>query len=143
VRIPWREVWIGGLATSLLFTAGKFLLGLYLGRNATVSAYGAAGSVVLILLWVYYSSQILFFGAELTRAHAAQYGAVVQPKEHAEWAVSANAAGPPAEPAPQPQSQAQGRDRKAELVSDLRRQVDEMRALRRQAGGAHRRTQSS
>jgi len=85
VRIAWRDVWIGAGLTSLLFTAGKTLLGLYLGRNSTVTAYGAAGSLVLILLWVYYSAQILFFGAEFTRAFANRFGVHLRPKAHAQW----------------------------------------------------------
>src|SRR3569833_1191378 len=72
VRIAWRDVWIGAGVTSLLFTAGKFLLGWYLGRSTTITAYGAAGSLVLILLWVYYSAQILFFGAEITKVYTKQ-----------------------------------------------------------------------
>ena len=87
VRIAWREVWIGAAGTALLFTAGKFLLGLYLGKNATVSAYGAAGSLVLILLWVYYSAQILFFGAEFTQVYACRFGTRMEPKSHAQWTV--------------------------------------------------------
>ncbi len=68
VRTSWRSVLAGGALTALLFTVGKFLLGWYLGRESTTSIYGAAGSLVALLLWVYYSAQILFFGAEFTRA---------------------------------------------------------------------------
>jgi membrane protein len=68
VNIPFRDVWVGAAGTALLFTIGKSLLGLYLGRSATSSPYGAAGSVIIVLLWVYYASVILFFGAEFTRA---------------------------------------------------------------------------
>ncbi len=85
VKIAWRDVWVGAAVTAVLFTGGKFLIGLYLGQSATVSAYGAAGSLALILLWVYYSAQILFFGAELTQAYANQYGARLEPKENARW----------------------------------------------------------
>jgi membrane protein len=74
VEVPWRDVWIGALATAVLFTLGKYLIGLYLGRGTTTSAYGAAGSLMAILIWVYYSAQILFFGAELTQTYAATYG---------------------------------------------------------------------
>jgi membrane protein len=70
VDIDWQDVWTGALVTALLFTVGKFLIALYLGRSAVASSYGAAGSVVTILLWVYYSSLILLFGAEFTKAHA-------------------------------------------------------------------------
>src|ERR1700742_4258371 len=85
VKIAWRDVWVGGAVTSLLFTLGKFLLGLYLGRSTTITAYGAAGSIVLILLWVYYSAQILFFGAEVTKVYAGRYGTRMQPSAHAQW----------------------------------------------------------
>jgi len=74
VRIAWSDVWIGAAVTSLLFTLGKYLIGLYLGRSSTASSYGAAGSIVIVLLWVYYSAQILFFGAEFTQAYANNYG---------------------------------------------------------------------
>ncbi len=83
VRIAWREVWVGAVVTALLFTIGKYLLGLYLGRTAVVSPYGAAGSLVLILLWVYYSSQILLFGAEITQAYARHHGNPLEPTENA------------------------------------------------------------
>jgi membrane protein len=66
-RIPWRNIWIGSVVTAFLFTIGKFLLGLYLGIATVVSAYGAAGSIVAVVVWVYYSAQIFFFGAEVTR----------------------------------------------------------------------------
>lgn len=72
--IAWRDVGIGALVTASLFTFGKFLIGLYIGNSATASSFGAAGSLVVILLWVYYSSQILFFGAEFTRVYAERRG---------------------------------------------------------------------
>ncbi len=74
VKIDWRDVWIGAAITSLLFTVGKLLIGLYLGHSGTASSYGAAGSLIVLLLWVYYSAQILFFGAEFTQVYASQYG---------------------------------------------------------------------
>jgi membrane protein len=70
VRMAWRDVWLGAALTSLLFTAGKAVIGFYLGRTTLSSAYGAAGSLVVILFWVYYSAQILFFGAEFTKVRA-------------------------------------------------------------------------
>ena len=73
-KIAWRDVWIGAALTSLLFTIGKFLIGLYLGKADVGSAYGAAGSLVILLVWVYYSSQILLFGAEYTAVYANRYG---------------------------------------------------------------------
>ncbi|MEZ4615965.1 MAG: YihY/virulence factor BrkB family protein [Caldilineaceae bacterium] len=82
-QIGWRSVWGGAVVTALLFTIGKSLLALYL-ANAT-SAYGAAGSVMAFLLWVYYSAQILFFGAEFTQVYARRYGSGVQPAENAQF----------------------------------------------------------
>ena len=70
VVLLWRDVLLGAVVTSFLFTAGKFAIGAYLGTATVATAYGAAGSLVLLLLWVYYSSQIFFFGAELTRSYA-------------------------------------------------------------------------
>lgn len=82
-QIAWRDVWVGALLTSVLFTAGKFLLGWYLGQASTTSAYGAAASLVVVLLWVYYASQILLFGAAFTRAYTIWTGARVVPSPHA------------------------------------------------------------
>jgi membrane protein len=79
VKIAWRDVWIGAMLTALLFNLGKFLLGLYLGRSSVTSAYGAAGSLVIVLLWVYYSAQILFFGAKFTQLYASQYSSHLEP----------------------------------------------------------------
>jgi membrane protein len=73
-KVRWRDVWVGALLTAVLFTLGKWLIGLYLGKSAVGSAYGAAGSLVVLLVWIYYSSQILFFGAELTHAMAERRG---------------------------------------------------------------------
>jgi membrane protein len=74
VRLGWRDVWLGAAFTSLLFTLGKSVIGWYLGRAGTTSVYGAAGSLVLVLLWVYYSAQILFLGAEFTEVYARRLG---------------------------------------------------------------------
>jgi membrane protein len=83
VTIQWRDVWIGALVTALLFTLGKAAIGWYLGRPGTTSTYGAAGSFVALLLWVYYSAQILFFGAEFTQVYAKAYGSQIAPAENA------------------------------------------------------------
>jgi membrane protein len=83
VKLQWRHVWIGAVGTALLFTAGKELLGLYLGRESTASAYGAAGSIVVIVLWVYYASLILFLGAEFTKAFTAKTRSTVAPAPYA------------------------------------------------------------
>ncbi|MEZ0393257.1 MAG: YihY/virulence factor BrkB family protein [Pseudobdellovibrionaceae bacterium] len=74
IKLSWRHAWKGGLATALLFVIGKTLIGLYLGKSAVGSAYGAAGSLVVLLVWVYYSSVIVFTGAEITRLLAAREG---------------------------------------------------------------------
>ena len=67
VKIAWSDVWVGSMLTSLLFTVGKFLIGFYIGKSVSASAYGAAGSVVILAAWIYYSALILYFGAEFTR----------------------------------------------------------------------------
>ena len=72
--IAWREVMMGATVTSLLFAVGKVIIGLYLGHSALISAYGAAASLVIFLIWIYYSAQILLFGAELTHVYALKYG---------------------------------------------------------------------
>jgi len=79
-EIRWRDVWVGALLTSLLFSLGKTALGMYLGRSGTASIYGAASSLVLIVLWLYYASLILLLGAEFTRFWAASSGRVVRPE---------------------------------------------------------------
>lgn len=82
-RIKWKHVWVGALLTTLLFTIGKYLIGFYLGNSSFNSAYGAAGSLVVILLWVYYSTVIFLFGAELTSVYAKAHGAAIQPYTNA------------------------------------------------------------
>lgn len=77
-RIAWRDVAVGSLVTAGLFTIGKFVIGLYLGNSGVASGFGAAGALIVILLWVYYSSQILFLGAEFTRAYAARRQALAK-----------------------------------------------------------------
>lgn len=76
IRVAWRDVWLGAVFTSILFTLGKFALGLYIGKFAASSTYGAAGSLVVLLLWVYWSAQILFFGAEFTQVYARTEGSL-------------------------------------------------------------------
>jgi membrane protein len=83
VKLGWKDVWVGAAVTALLFTIGKYLLGLYLARASVASSYGAAGSLVLILVWVYYSSQILLFGAEFTRVYSIHYGKRILPSDNA------------------------------------------------------------
>ncbi len=74
VRIAWRDVWVGAAVTAALFAIGKWLIGLYIGRSSAASAFGAAGSLVILMLWVYYSAQIFLLGAEFTRAYAEEHG---------------------------------------------------------------------
>jgi membrane protein len=82
-KVAWRDVWIGAGLTSLLFTIGKFLIGMYLGKADVGSAYGAAGSLVILLVWVYYSSQILLYGAEFTAVYANRHGSRIVAGEQA------------------------------------------------------------
>jgi membrane protein len=84
IRIAWRSVWLGAIVTAVLFTVGKFLIGLYLGRGSVTNTFGTAGSLALILLWIYYSSQIVFLGAEFTQVYANRFGEKPTPKSHAE-----------------------------------------------------------
>jgi hypothetical protein len=74
VHVGWHDVWTGAAVTSLLFTIGKFLIGLYLGKSDVTSSFGAAGSLVIMMVWVYYSAQIFLFGAEFTWVYANMYG---------------------------------------------------------------------
>jgi membrane protein len=83
VKIQWRDVWIGAVMTAILFGLGKWMLGFYLGSGAAGSAYGAASSLITLLLWVYYSSQILLLGAEFTQVYAARSGREFEPDEYA------------------------------------------------------------
>jgi membrane protein len=85
-KMAWKDVFVGAIATAVLFTIGKTLIGLYLGRSSTASTFGAAGSFVVLLVWVYYSAQIVFFGAEFTQVYANEYGSGITPKEGAEYA---------------------------------------------------------
>lgn len=91
IEIRWRDVFPGAIATAALFTIGRYLIGLYLGRGAVGSSYGAAGSLVAVLVWVYYSAQILFFGAELTQVYAARRGHKVVPDKDAVATVTVTA----------------------------------------------------
>jgi membrane protein len=84
VKIQWRDVWIGAVITAIFFAIGKWALGLYLGSGTAASAYGAASSLITLLLWIYYSSQILLFGAEFTQVYAARAGRAFVPDKYAE-----------------------------------------------------------
>jgi membrane protein len=83
VKIRWRDVWMGAVVTAFLFSVGKFLIGLYLGKSSVASSYGAAGSLVLLVIWVYYSALILFLGAEFTQVYAKRFGSRIRPSANA------------------------------------------------------------
>jgi membrane protein len=85
-KIAWRDVWVGGAVTAVLFNVGRILLAWYVGRGATASPFGAAGSLVALIVWVYYSAQILFMGAEFTQVYATRFGSHIEPAPNAERA---------------------------------------------------------
>jgi len=84
-KIKWKDVSRGAVVTALLFLIGKFVLGYTLSRNTSITTYGAAGSLILILLWVYYSSIILYIGAEFTQSYATRFGSRIEPNRYAAW----------------------------------------------------------
>lgn len=85
VRVPWRDVWLGAITTGILFMSGRYGIGLYLRHSSVSSVYGAAGSLVILLLWIYYSSIILLLGAETTQEYSCEFGSRVVPAAKAEW----------------------------------------------------------
>jgi membrane protein len=95
-EVAWRDVWIGAIVTTVLFVAGKFLIGLYLGRSDPGDAFGAAGSLVLLLIWIYYSSIILLLGAEFTQSYARHRGSGIRPEPGAVRVVQTLEREPPA-----------------------------------------------
>ncbi len=82
-KIGWKDVWLGAAFTATLFSIGKFLIGMYLGRSRIDSIYGAAGSLAILFVWIYYHAQLFFFGAEFTRAYADTYGSKIEPEDYA------------------------------------------------------------
>lgn len=84
-KIKWKDVLFGGLITAIFFTLGKLAIGFYLGKSNLTTLYGAAASIIIIMVWVYYSSIILYLGAEFTKVHSKLYGGNIQPNEFAEW----------------------------------------------------------
>jgi membrane protein len=92
VKASWSDVWIGAAVTALLFTIGKFALGFYLAHSSVASAYGVAGSLILILIWIYYSAQIFFFGAEFTQVYANRFGKKILPARNAVWKAESESA---------------------------------------------------
>ncbi len=87
-KIRWKDVFFGGFITAIFFTLGKLAIGFYLGKSNLTTLYGAAGSIIIIMLWVYYSSIILYLGAEFTKVHANLYGRKIEPNEYAEWVIT-------------------------------------------------------
>ncbi len=87
-KVKWRVVLVGGLITAVFFTFGKLAIGFYLGRSNLTSLYGAAGSVIILMVWVYYSSIILYLGAEFTKVYAKLYGVKILPNDYAEWIIA-------------------------------------------------------
>jgi len=98
VRLKWRDVWVGAFATALLFSIGKYLIGLYIGRSSVGSSYGAAGSIVILLVWVYYSAQVVLLGAEFTRVFSEwRQGAPPPPNNLARRDTTTHPSAPPAD----------------------------------------------
>jgi membrane protein len=88
VEISWRSVWLGAILTAVLFTIGKFLLSLYFAELKPTSAFGTAGTIVLIMLWINYSCMLVFFGAEFTKVYSQKKGYKIIPSRHAKWSAS-------------------------------------------------------
>ncbi len=84
-KIKWKDIIVGALITAILFTLGKFIIGYYLVRSNMATIYGAAGSIIIIMLWAYYSSVILYLGAEFTKVFANTHGTKIQPSDYSEW----------------------------------------------------------
>jgi membrane protein len=102
-KVAWRDVWVGAIATAILFMIGKYLIGLYIGKASVGSAFGAAGSLAVLLVWIYYSAQIVLLGAEFTRVYANRYGEKVRPSRQAISAERAAAQRRPPAPDARPQ----------------------------------------
>jgi len=98
-KIRWKDVWVGAAVTALLFSVGKYLIGLYLGSSSIASSYGAAGSFVVLLVWIYYSAFIFLFGAEFTQVYARKFGAEIVPGDNAMFVNEAKRGQPGKKPA--------------------------------------------
>jgi membrane protein len=138
VEISWGDVWIGAAVTSLLFNIGKYLIGLYLANSSVASVYGAAGSLAVLLIWIYYSAMIFLLGAEFTQVYAKKFGSRILPLDYAisegvagsaeegmpgvESEVAAIAAPEPMPKLPAPEAKPQHREPVKELVGRLRRE---------------------
>lgn len=100
--VAWRDVWLGAAVTSALFALGEYLIGLYLSGSSVGSAYGAAGTLLVVLTWIYYSALILMFGAEFTKVYANRHGSLIRPTGNATMIPSSEPAAPAYEPSPRP-----------------------------------------
>jgi membrane protein len=109
IKMKWKAIWPGAIATALLFMIGKFLISVYISKSNIGSTYGTAGSLVILIVWIYYSSIILYFGAEFTKAYALQKGVHIVPTEYAQWDDKPAVAGAksPSESQRKPQKQIQ------------------------------------
>ncbi|MET0390166.1 MAG: YhjD/YihY/BrkB family envelope integrity protein, partial [Polyangiales bacterium] len=134
-KMRWRDAAVGGAVTAVLFTIGKYLLGLYLGRSSVGSAFGAAGSVVAFVVWVYYVSQILFMGAEFTQVYARMLGKPIAPDKHAIPAGEKPEAHPELEPestpAPAPEARSVHAAPDTSIPGLMQRIGDDLRVLAR------------
>jgi membrane protein len=138
VQVRWHDVWLGALVTAALFSVGKFLIGLYIGKSGVASGFGAAGSLIVVLLWVYYSAQIFLVGAEFTWVYAKTFGSLRGVEGVAEVTEKADAAGeaptrtadPPGSDAGAPAPGASAAARPRSLVGDVGAGVAFILALR-------------
>lgn len=121
-KMKWKDVWPGAIATSLLFLLGKFAISLYISKSNLGSTYGAAGSLAVIFVWIYYSAIILYFGAEFTKAYAVNKGARIVPNEYAEWSRE------PAVPGAEPKNTEQEQKEKGSAHEPQKQQSSEERS---------------
>lgn len=122
VRVAWRDVWVGALVTALLFTFGKYVIGLYLGNSNVATPFGAAGSLVILFVWVYYAAQILFVGAEITQVYAIEFGSGMKPAPDA-IPLSTAARVEQGTRAPTPPAQAKSPDAQPQVSEPLYRRL--------------------
>jgi membrane protein len=116
-KTSWRDVWVGAAITALLFEIGKFLIGLYIGKSSVASSFGAAGPFVVLMLWIYYSTQIFLLGAEFTVAYSARRNPQRQPERQPNAAPDAGSAGKPNVPGSSNVPAAAGRNRPAPVAT--------------------------
>ena len=128
-QVAWRDVWVGAVGDRVLFMIGKYLIGLYIGKASVGSAFGAAGSLAVLLVWIYYSAQIVLLGAEFTRVYANRFGAKVRPTAQAVPARSAAARRPPPAPDARPQGRMKDDDRATEASGSAGRPSSHLLAV--------------